>query len=64
MAALTTGQKTAVGAGVIVVAGVVLQAASPVLMAFIERWESGSNRVLTVYADKLAGGLPLRTSDE
>jgi GH24 family phage-related lysozyme (muramidase) len=24
----------------------------------IEKWESGSNRVLVVYADKLAGGLP------
>lgn len=24
----------------------------------IERWESGNRRVLTVYADKLAGGLP------
>ena len=28
------------------------------LMEFVEKWESGGKRVLVVYADKLAGGLP------
>ena len=37
-------------------AGLVL--ASAALMGFIQKWESGGNRVLVVYADKLAGGLP------
>lgn len=37
-------------------AGLVL--ASAALMGFIGKWESGPERVLTVYADKLAGGLP------
>lgn len=42
----------------ILVAGVALLAASPALMTFLERWESGSTRVLVVYPDKLADGLP------
>ncbi len=32
--------------------------ASAGLMAFVGLWESGPKRVLVVYADKLAGGLP------
>lgn len=32
--------------------------ASAGLMQLVEKWESGSRRVLTVYADKLASGLP------
>lgn len=40
----------AVGAGLIL--------ASVALMDTVGRWESGARRVLTVYADKLAGGLP------
>lgn len=44
--------------GLIMVAGVALQAASPWAMNFLEKWESSGNRVLIVYADKLAGGLP------
>ena len=31
---------------------------SPALVSHLEKWESGPQRVLTVYADKLAGGLP------
>lgn len=31
---------------------------SPFLMTHIEQWESGPKRVLIVYPDKLAGGLP------
>ena len=31
---------------------------SPALVSHLEQWESGPRRVLTVYADKLAGGLP------
>lgn len=45
-------------ASTIVVAGVTLAAGSPFLMSFLEKWESSGNRVLVVYADKLAGGLP------
>lgn len=37
-------------------AGLIL--ASVGLMSFVGLWESGSKRVLVVYADKLAGGLP------
>lgn len=37
-------------------AGLVLGAAA--LLAFLTEWESGGTRVLVVYADKLAGGLP------
>jgi lysozyme len=47
------------GAGKLVAtvgAGIVL--ASSVLMTHVGKWESGNRRVLTVYADKLAGGLP------
>jgi GH24 family phage-related lysozyme (muramidase) len=41
------------------VAGATLVAGSPFLMAFLGKWESGgATPVLTVYADKLAGGLP------
>lgn len=42
----------------IVVAGVTLLAGSPFLMGFLQKWESGKARVLVVYADTLAGGLP------
>jgi GH24 family phage-related lysozyme (muramidase) len=42
----------------IVVAGASLVAGSPALMEFLEKWESGKTRVLTVYSDKLANGLP------
>lgn len=42
----------------LVVAGAVLAGASPFLMQFLSQWESSGNTVLTVYADKLAGGLP------
>lgn len=38
--------------------GAGLLLASAGLMTFVERWESSGTRVLTVYADKLAGGLP------
>ena len=31
---------------------------SPDLVAHLQKWESGPQRALTVYADKLAGGLP------
>lgn len=37
-------------------AGLVFVAAG--LMAFLGVWESGKTRILVVYADKLAGGLP------
>jgi len=40
----------------VVVGGLVLASAG--LMAFVGMWESGPARVLTVYPDKLAGGLP------
>lgn len=42
----------------IVVAGATLLAGSPFLMSFLSKWESSGKPVLTVYADKLAGGLP------
>jgi lysozyme len=42
----------------IVVAGATLVAGSPYLMGFLQKWESGKSRVLVVYPDKLAGGLP------
>lgn len=42
----------------ITVAGATLLAGSPFLMGFLERWESGKTRVLVVYADKLANGIP------
>ncbi|MFM9928217.1 lysozyme [Variovorax sp. H27-G14] len=45
-------------AGTIVVAGATLVAGSPFLMGFLQKWESGKARVLVVYGDKLAGGLP------
>lgn len=32
--------------------------ASVGLMEFVEKWESSGKRVLTAYADKLAGGIP------
>lgn len=44
--------KVATGIG----AGLIL--ASAALMGTVSKWESGGKRVLTVYADKLAGGLP------
>jgi lysozyme len=43
-------------AGVVVAAGLVF--ASDPLMEFLQKWESSGKRVLVVYADKLAGGLP------
>lgn len=42
--------------GGIIVAGVSMVAASPVLMSFLGVWEGNGQNV--VYADKLAGGLP------
>jgi len=39
-----------------VAAGLVL--ASAAVMGFLHKWEEGPKRQLTVYADKLAGGLP------
>lgn len=38
--------------------GASLLFSSPTVRDFIQKWESGNKRVLTVYADKLAGGLP------
>lgn len=48
------------GGGVvtILVAGVLLLGGSPFLMDFLAKWESSGRTVLTVYADRLAGGLP------
>lgn len=46
------------GLRTIVVAGVTLVAASPFLMDFLGKWESSNRAILTVYADKLAGGRP------
>lgn len=44
---------------VVTVAGAVLIGASGFLMDFLGKWEEGgAGRVLTVYADTLAGGLP------
>lgn len=51
-------KKAGPAIGLIVVAGVALQAASPWTMNFLEKWESSGSRVLIAYADKLAGGLP------
>lgn len=42
----------------IVVAGATLVAGSPYLLGFLQKWESGNSRVMVVYADALAGGLP------
>lgn len=42
----------------IVIGGTSLVLASAVLLEHLSKWESGSRRVLVVYADKLAGGLP------
>lgn len=50
--------KAGAAAGLILVAGVLLQTASPELMQHLTRWESGQKRVLVVYADKLANGIP------
>lgn len=44
-------QAKAVGGGVLVLA-------SGALLAFLSLWESSGDRVLRVYADRLAGGLP------
>ena len=49
-----TKSDTRKGAGV--AAGLVL--ASAALMGLLHKWEEGPKRQLTVYADKLAGGLP------
>lgn len=38
------------------VGGLILASAG--LMAFLTEWESGGTRILTVYPDKLAAGLP------
>lgn len=46
------------GVATIVVAGATLAVSSPFLMGFLQKWESGKTRVLVVYADKLADGLP------
>ena len=45
-------------ARIVIVAGVALVGASPVVIDHLTQWESGGSRVLTVYADRLAGGLP------
>lgn len=42
----------------IVVAGITLAAASPFVVNFIAKWERDPRKPTTVYADKLAGGLP------
>lgn len=42
----------------IVIGGTSLVLASVALLEHLSRWESSSKRVLVVYADKLAGGLP------
>lgn len=52
------GKKAGAAAGLILVAGAALQPASPWILDYLERWESGGNRVLVAYADTLAGGLP------
>ena len=44
------GKAVGIGAGLVL--------ASAGLMALVEKWESSGDRVLTVYADKIAGGLP------
>ena len=44
------GKAVSIGAGLVL--------ASAGLMALVEKWESSGDRVLTVYADKIAGGLP------
>lgn len=41
---------TSIGAGLVL--------GSAALLGFLTDWESGGSRVLTVYADRLAGGLP------
>lgn len=51
-----TKQRRTGGAGVVAVVAIAL--ASTALMQLVEKWESGNRRVLTAYADKLAGGLP------
>jgi lysozyme len=53
---MSTAQRRTAAA--IVVAGATLAAGSPFLMSFLGKWESGGRRVLVVYPDKLAGGLP------
>ena len=45
-------------ARIVIVAGVALVGASPVVIDHLEQWESGGSRVLKVYADRLAGGEP------
>lgn len=58
---MTASKKQAPAAGVavfIAALGGTLYFASPTVREFIQKWESGHKRVLTVYADKLAGGLP------
>ena len=50
---MTTVKGKLVAGGAV---GLILGSAA--LMNFVEKWESGGNRVLVVYADKLANGLP------
>lgn len=57
--AIVDATETMTNAGkLIIVAGVALVGGSPFVMDYIAKWESSGNTVLTVYADKLAGGIP------
>ena len=38
--------------------GGALLLATASMLAYNQKWESGNDRVLVVYADRLAGGLP------
>src|SRR5690606_41817462 len=49
-------KRTGIGVAAALAAGLLL--ASPALMDHLHKWEEGPKRQLTVYADKLAGGLP------
>ena len=51
------GRRAAAWVGVATAAGT-LVATSPTLMGFLHQWEDGGKDIRTVYADKLAGGLP------
>lgn len=49
-------KRTGIGVAAALAAGLLL--ASPALMDHLRKWEEGPKRQLTVYADRLAGGLP------
>ena len=56
---MTEKRKRSPGVWVAIPAlGTALIFASPTLRDFLQKWESGRERVLVVYADKLAGNLP------